>query len=115
MRDRDITVPVVDYGIPRRDRPSLKMVSYQDLKSGTIELNGMEVASSSLSSFQMAREVARTLKEEVEKGRLVRWWIEGAEINWELGLAQLSGGYESPIMQKFAALAQKAFASDGKI
>jgi DNA-binding transcriptional LysR family regulator len=54
----------------------------------------------------------RSVKEEVEKGRLIRWWIEGAQINWELGLAQLSGGYESPIMQKFIALARKSFASD---
>src|SRR5215470_4948609 len=52
-----------------------------------------------------------SVREEVEKGRLVRWWIEGAEINWELGLAQLSGGYESPIMHKFVALAKKTFAS----
>jgi DNA-binding transcriptional LysR family regulator len=52
-----------------------------------------------------------SVREEVEKGRLVRWWIEGAEINWELGLAQLSGGYESPIMHKFVALAKKAFMS----
>ena len=54
----------------------------------------------------------QSVKEEVEKGRLVRWWIEGAEINWELGLAHLSGGYESPILQKFAALSQKEFASE---
>jgi DNA-binding transcriptional LysR family regulator len=52
-----------------------------------------------------------SVREEVEKGRLVRWWIEGAEINWELGLAQLSGGYESPIMHKFVALAKKTFES----
>ena len=52
-----------------------------------------------------------SVREEVEKGRLVRWWIEGAEINWELGLAQLSGGYESPIMHKFVALAKKTFTS----
>lgn len=51
----------------------------------------------------------QSVKEEVEKGKLVRWWIEGAEINWELGLAQLSGGYESPIIQKFVALARKNF------
>ena len=42
----------------------------------------------------------QSVREEVEKGKLVRWWIEGAEINWELGLAQLSGGYESPIMNR---------------
>ena len=51
----------------------------------------------------------QSVKEEVEKGRLIRWWIEGAEINWELGIAQLSNGYDSPIMQKFVALAHKNF------
>ena len=53
----------------------------------------------------------QSVKDEVDKGKLVRWWIEGAEINWELGLAQLSGGYESPIMHKFVALAHKRFES----
>jgi DNA-binding transcriptional LysR family regulator len=51
----------------------------------------------------------QSVKEEVEKGRLIRWWIEGAEINWELGIAQLSNGYDSPIMQKFVALAKNNF------
>jgi len=51
----------------------------------------------------------QSVKEEVEKGKLIRWWIEGAQINWELGIAQLSNGYDSPIMQKFVALAKKNF------
>ena len=51
----------------------------------------------------------QSVKDDVEKGRLVRWWIEGAEINWELGIAQLSNGYDSPIMQKFVTLARKVF------
>ncbi|VVB71833.1 Inosine-5'-monophosphate dehydrogenase [uncultured archaeon] len=71
VRDRDITVPVVDYGIPRRDRPSLKLVSYEDLKSGIIDLSGKEVSTSSLSSFHMAREVARELKSQVEAGEFL--------------------------------------------
>src|SRR5690348_10770358 len=50
-----------------------------------------------------------SVREEVEKGKLVRWWIEGAQINWELGIAQLSNGYDSPIMQKFVSLAHKNF------
>lgn len=54
----------------------------------------------------------QSVREEVEKGRLVRWWIEGAQINWQLGIARLSGGYESPIMQNFVALARKHFDSD---
>jgi len=51
----------------------------------------------------------QSVKEEVDKGRLIRWWIEGAQINWELGIAQLSNGYDSPIMQKFVALAHRKF------
>ncbi len=53
----------------------------------------------------------QSVKEEVEKGKLIRWWIEGAQINWELGIAQLSNGYDSPIMQKFVTLARKNFAN----
>lgn len=52
-------------------------------------------------------------REDVEKGRLVRWWIEGAQINWEFGIARLSGGYESPIMQTFTRLVRKHFENDG--
>jgi DNA-binding transcriptional LysR family regulator len=51
--------------------------------------------------------------DDVESGTLVRWWIEGAQINWELGIAQLTGGYESPIMQTFIRLSRKMFESDG--
>lgn len=54
----------------------------------------------------------QSVREEVEKGRLVRWWIEGAEINWELGVARLSGGYESPILHTFLKLCQKYFPSN---
>jgi DNA-binding transcriptional LysR family regulator len=56
----------------------------------------------------------QSVREEVEKGRLVRWWIEGAHINWELGIARLSGGYESPIMQTFLRLARTHFSGDSE-
>jgi DNA-binding transcriptional LysR family regulator len=52
-----------------------------------------------------------TAREDVERGRLVRWWIEGARINWELGVARLSGGYLSPICESFLALCREHFAS----
>ncbi len=51
--------------------------------------------------------------EEVDNGKLVRWWIEGAHINWELGIAQLTGGYESPIMQTFIRLSRSMFGPGG--
>ncbi len=47
--------------------------------------------------------------EEVTKGRLVRWWIEGAQINWQLGIARLVGGYESPIHNTFLQLCREHF------
>ena len=34
----------------------------------------------------------QSVRDEVAKASLVRWWIEGAEINWQLGLARLVGG-----------------------
>jgi DNA-binding transcriptional LysR family regulator len=51
----------------------------------------------------------QSVRDEVEKGNLVRWWIEGAQINWQLGVARLVGGYESPIHQKFLQLCREHF------
>ena len=53
-----------------------------------------------------------SVSEAVEKGRLVRWWIEGAQINWELGIAKLTGGYESPITQTFVKISRNHFGGD---
>src|SRR5215211_6114090 len=50
-------------------------------------------------------------REDVERGRLVRWWIEGARINWEMGMARLSGGYLSPVCQSFLDLCREHFAA----
>src|SRR5437588_6136546 len=51
----------------------------------------------------------QSVREEVAKGTLVRWWIEGAQINWQLGVARLVGGYESPIHHKFLQLCREYF------
>lgn len=52
---------------------------------------------------------SHSTQEEVKSGRLVAWWIEGAQINWELGLARLSGGYDSPISKTFIRLCRQFF------
>ncbi|HEX8000440.1 MAG TPA: LysR family transcriptional regulator [Pyrinomonadaceae bacterium] len=54
---------------------------------------------------------SQSTREEVGEGRLITWWIEGAEINWELGLAKLSGGYDSPICQTFIQLCRQFFSN----
>lgn len=51
----------------------------------------------------------QSVRDEVAKGTVVRWWIEGAQINWQLGLARLVGGYESPIHKKFLQICRAHF------
>src|SRR4030095_9551818 len=55
----------------------------------------------------------QSVQEEVAKGKLVRWWIEAAQINWQLGLARLVGGYESPIHVTFLQLCRAHFSKAG--
>lgn len=52
---------------------------------------------------------AKTIADEIREGRLTSWMIEGAEINWELGLARLRGGYFSPIAREFVGLCKESF------
>lgn len=52
---------------------------------------------------------AKTIADEIREGRLTSWMIEGAEINWELGLARLRGGYFSPIAKEFVGLCKESF------
>ena len=52
---------------------------------------------------------AKTINDEIREGRLVAWEIEGADINWELGLARLRGGYVSPIAKEFMRLCKESF------
>ncbi|MGQ4875749.1 MAG: homocysteine biosynthesis protein [Promethearchaeia archaeon] len=68
ISDEEILTDVVDYGVPRRDRPILRQVSYAELKSGYIELNGKKVKCSPMSSLYYARKIAETLKKWIEKG-----------------------------------------------
>ena len=68
VRNRDIYTQVVDYSVPRRSRPILRKVSYEELRSGMIELNGKKVPTAPLSSLRKAREIAQVLKEMIKKG-----------------------------------------------
>jgi CBS domain-containing protein len=70
VRDEDISVDILDYGVPSRSRPVMRKVTYAELRSGTVELNGEEVRTSSLSSFRRARQVALELKRWVEQGTM---------------------------------------------
>ncbi len=68
IRDSEIMTDIVDYSVPRRDRPKLGQVSYAELKSGSININGKKIRVSSLSSLKMAKKVSQTLKEWIDEG-----------------------------------------------
>ena len=56
----------------------------------------------------------KSVAKEIKDGRLVSWFIEGAEIKWELGLARLRGGHYSPIAKEFVRLCKASFAEREK-
>jgi L-aspartate semialdehyde sulfurtransferase len=70
VADKDIFTQVVDYGYDYTNGISRTYgeVSYAQLKSGTIEVNGKSVQTAPLSSIVKAREIAETLKQWIEKG-----------------------------------------------
>ncbi|MEM2103308.1 MAG: homocysteine biosynthesis protein [Candidatus Bathyarchaeia archaeon] len=68
VKDEEILVPIVDYGVPMRDRPQLGMVSYRELKLGSITIGERKVKVSSLSSIKTAMEIAEKLKDWIEEG-----------------------------------------------
>jgi uncharacterized protein (DUF39 family) len=68
VTDADITVDVLDYGVARRDRPVLRQVTYEELKSGMIDIDGREITTSPMSSFHDARAIAGELKHWIQEG-----------------------------------------------
>jgi L-aspartate semialdehyde sulfurtransferase len=68
VRDRDIVAPVVDFSIPRRVRPTFGLVSYAQLKSGQITIEGKTVRVASLASIYLSRQVAQELKKWIQAG-----------------------------------------------
>ncbi|HNY38115.1 MAG TPA: homocysteine biosynthesis protein [Petrotogaceae bacterium] len=71
VSNRDIYTNIIDYGCPSRSRPVIKKVSYAELMSGKVEINGHNIRSSPLSSMRKAREIAQILKKMVASGRFM--------------------------------------------
>ncbi|BAZ05197.1 homocysteine biosynthesis protein [Calothrix sp. NIES-3974] len=68
VRDREIVAPIVDFSIPRRVRPTFGLVSYAQLKTGKITIEGKTVRTAPLASIYLSRQVAIELK---------NWIVEG--------------------------------------
>ncbi|MHA1150355.1 MAG: homocysteine biosynthesis protein [Promethearchaeota archaeon] len=69
ISDADLLTDIIDYGVPRKDRPKLGQVSYAEMKNGSVEINGKKVKCSPLSSFYYAEKIAETLKKWIESGK----------------------------------------------
>lgn len=71
LKDSEIYTEIIDYGVPSLKRPVVKRVSYAELKSGVVEINGREVRASPLSSLKHAAKIAETLKGWILKGEFL--------------------------------------------
>jgi len=73
VTDVEIFAPVVDYAeaYPQRKPDIIAEVSYAELKSGKIKVQGQEIPTASLSSYPGAVEIAGTLKEWIKKGEFL--------------------------------------------
>ncbi|MDX2271327.1 MAG: homocysteine biosynthesis protein [Cyanobacteriota bacterium] len=68
VKDEDLVAPVIDFAIPRRVRPTFGLVSYAQLKSGSLMLNGQKVRVAPLASLRRSAEVASMLKQWIASG-----------------------------------------------
>lgn len=68
VKDQDLVAPIIDFSIPRRVRPTFGLVSYAQLKSGKISIEGKAVRVAPLASLFLSRKVALELKQWIEAG-----------------------------------------------
>ena len=57
---------MLDYGVP--GTPKLGQVSYEQLRSGEIEVNGTKIRTAPVSSLAKARKIANLLKAQIQEG-----------------------------------------------
>ena len=73
VTDADIFAPIIDFSeaYPQMKPDILGHVSYAELKSGHIAIQGKDVPTASLSSYPKAVEIANTLKNWIQKGKFL--------------------------------------------
>jgi L-aspartate semialdehyde sulfurtransferase len=73
VSDAEIVAPIVDYsrGYSYWERGPLGHVSYAELKSGEIEVEGKKIPTTPLSSYVRAREIAEKLKQSIQAGEFL--------------------------------------------
>ncbi|AFZ36449.1 protein of unknown function DUF39 [Stanieria cyanosphaera PCC 7437] len=69
VQDSEIVAPVIDFSIPRRVRPTFGLVTYEQLKSGRIKIEGKLVRVAPLASIYLSRQIAEELKDLIMNGQ----------------------------------------------
>lgn len=67
--DSEIMTTIIDFAIARRVRPSFGTVSYGELKSGKITIDGITVRTAPVASIYRSEQVAQTLKSWIIAGK----------------------------------------------
>lgn len=73
VKDEEIFAPIIDYSdaYPNCKPGSLGKVSYAELKSGSITVQGKKVKTAGMSSYKKALEIANLLKKEIKSGKFL--------------------------------------------
>jgi len=69
INNSQIQTSVLDYGSP--GSPKLGQVTYEQLRSGEIEINGQKIRTAPVASLAKARKIAELLKEQIKKGEFL--------------------------------------------
>lgn len=65
IKDSDIKMNILDYSVSQGSKPILKTATYEELKSGRIEIDGKAVRTSAISGYAKAKEIAQVLKQQI--------------------------------------------------
>lgn len=71
LSDAELKTSIFDYSVPSRTRPVVKEVTYAELRSGSVEINGKKVPASPLTSYARSLEIAETLKSWIKEGKFL--------------------------------------------
>ena len=68
IENKDIFTNIIDYSVSDREKPIIKKVSYLELGSGEVEINGKKIKAKRLTSLEKSREIAEELKKQIKEG-----------------------------------------------
>lgn len=71
VENKDLYTHIVDYSVKEKSKPKLGKVSYDELRSGSVNLDGKNIKTVPLSSLKKAKEIANELKGLIKNGEFL--------------------------------------------